>query len=586
MSEFEFIKRIVFREYPGKIALLVLNELFASFIMLIGIGGIITMLGTLLGGEKQLPGILGDIFNTLGLYSASSMQIILFLAILFIIRMVLESFTQYMAANIGIQLNQSIKNELNQALAKASWTEFSTSDQGKYMQVLVNESSLARGAVNDLGGMLAAGIIAVVPLLWMTYYSPTTLAFFFVVSLLFFPAIQKLMKYTQQTGEERIEALKEMNNIVTDNRYLFKTLYIENLLRFRLAIVEKLITVGADIERRQLIYAISNKQIVNFLTIILLLLISYINLVDQARSGTNLIFDLLILERLGTSISNFQQKRQAMMQKIPSYQASLDMIDLFKDSPEIKSEKLQIISLGSGIRLENISFSYPESKRGVQNISLNLPSKGLYFIVGRSGSGKTTLVDLIAGIQKPDSGLLFIDGKKLLSTEAPTLSRIIAYLHQQAYLFTGTLRENLSLGLRNISDEAIIDALKASDSLEIYNKLDEGLDTLILSGGINFSGGERQRLSMTRALVKNARILVLDEPTSSLDSGSEKKVMHSLEKISQGALVLVITHSQEVIQDKKNIYLLDKGNLVWHGDYSELSKREDLINLIRDPNKQ
>ena len=152
---------------------------------------------------------------------------------------------------------------MNKALLSADWIQFSAIDQGKYMQTLVNESSLARGAVNDLGAMLAGGLMTTVLLVWMLFYSFDTFIIFSVIAAIFLLTAQTIMKRTRRAGKQRVNILKEMNNVVTDTRYLFKMLIVENLLPKRVHMTDTLINDAASVERRQAIYSIINTQYIN-----------------------------------------------------------------------------------------------------------------------------------------------------------------------------------------------------------------------------------------------------------------------------------------------------------------------------------
>ena len=171
LSEFQFAKRIIFHEYPGAMLLLVLNELIGAALVLIGLGTVIPFLSGLLGGSGELPGPLGEFLVALGISGWSSIQTLTFLLGLMFLRILLDGVRLYVAGWMGVHLNRTMKERMNNSMISADWERFSTLDHGRYMQCMVAESSLARGAVIDLAAALAYGILTSLLLLWMILYS-------------------------------------------------------------------------------------------------------------------------------------------------------------------------------------------------------------------------------------------------------------------------------------------------------------------------------------------------------------------------------------------------------------------------------
>lgn len=571
MTEFSFYKRIIFKEFPSSISLLIFNELLGTGLLLIGVGTIIPLLSTVLGGQSNLTGPLGTFITELGILSWSIPYTLGFLAVLGVIRIFLDMIRMYLAGSIGVRLNRDLKLKMNQALIEADWQHFSKIDQGKYMQCLIVESSLARGAVNDMAGALAFALITSLLLCFLAIKSPITIIIFVIASSLFLFGNQSLMHKLRETSQQRIDKMAKMNTKVTDIKHSIKFLVAENLIPIVGQDVSILIQKIASVEKLQLFYSVIAKNFVSLLGLITILLVTLINIVVLENNGTNLLFDLIILQRVSSYFSNFQARREGMLQKIPSYDACMHMIKSAGETRHSHTSSKATIKFQDCLSVKNLSYSYDKSTEAISNINFSLPAKGMTLFYGPSGSGKTTTVDLLLGLLPiQGNGKIFYDNQSITSINPSSLSKIIAYVVQDSYILTGSLREFLTIGNNTINDKKIWHFLKLANVDYVVDSLPGKLDTIISSGGEIFSGGERQRLSIARALLREAKILILDEPSSSLDSASEKEIFKTLQNLSSIMLVIVITHSNEVIESMEHILLFENGKIVFEGNNSQL----------------
>jgi ATP-binding cassette subfamily C protein len=203
--------------------------------------------------------------------------------------------------------------------------------------------------------------------------------------------------------------------------------------------------------------------------------------------------------------------------------------------------------LKEGIRLERVSFSYPDGERLFDNFSTFIRANAITGIVGQSGRGKTTLIDLIAGLQKPSAGHIMIDGRELGEEHLPSKKAGLGYLPQDPFFIDGTLRENLvwdSGG--NISDEEIMAVLEQVNAIHLVKRFRKGLDAFIVNYPFTFSGGECQRLALARVLLRRPSVLLLDEATSSLDAENEAIIMEVLAKLKERITIVFVTHRESV----------------------------------------
>ena len=226
------------------------------------------------------------------------------------------------------------------------------------------------------------------------------------------------------------------------------------------------------------------------------------------------------------------------------------------------------------ITYKDVSFAYDKSKTVLKNINLNIKAGQTIALVGNSGGGKSTISTLLPRFYDIKKGQIEIDGINIKDIELQSLRDNIAIVFQDNFLFGGTIRENILLGRKDISEEQLQKILKAACLDEFIASLDDGLDTQIGERGVLVSGGQRQRIAIARAFVKNAPILVLDEATSALDNKSEKIVQQAIDNLMKDRTVLIIAHRLSTIRNADCIVVLNNGEIVERGTHEELLAKD------------
>ena len=218
----------------------------------------------------------------------------------------------------------------------------------------------------------------------------------------------------------------------------------------------------------------------------------------------------------------------------------------------------------------NVSFNYDPETPTLKDISFTAKPGETVALVGTTGAGKSTLVNLLTRFYEYDSGSITIDGLELNTINKSSLRSSVAYVTQDAFLFNGSVRENLILGKRDATDEELWVTLEAANAAPFVRKLSEMLDTNVGERGVKLSGGEKQRLSIARALLKNQPILILDEATASVDSKTEQLIQEALDNLMTSRTAFVIAHRLSTIQNADCIYVLDNGEVIERGTHQEL----------------
>ncbi|VEP13378.1 ABC-type multidrug transport system, ATPase and permease component [Hyella patelloides LEGE 07179] len=220
---------------------------------------------------------------------------------------------------------------------------------------------------------------------------------------------------------------------------------------------------------------------------------------------------------------------------------------------------------------ERVSFGYPHTETiAITDFSLRVEPGETIALVGYSGAGKSTLLNLIIGFVQPTGGKILLDGRDLSTLDKRTYRRFISVVSQETILFAGTVRENILYGSEGVSDTLLQQAIEDANAREFIEELPQGLETTIGENGVKLSGGQRQRLAIARALIRNPRVLILDEATASLDTASESLIQSALERLMQQRTTFVVAHRFSTIRQADRIVVLEKGKIAEIGNYDRL----------------
>lgn len=238
------------------------------------------------------------------------------------------------------------------------------------------------------------------------------------------------------------------------------------------------------------------------------------------------------------------------------------------------------ISHGDSYAFDSVSFHYAADSNVIHGVSFETPAGALTALVGPSGSGKSTLLRLMARFWDYQQGQVRFAGKELRSIAPESLLSQVSMVMQNAYLFRGTIRENLCFGNECITEQQMLDACRKARCHDFVSALPEGYDTVIGEGGATLSGGERQRISLARAFLKDVPILLLDEPTASLDADNEAMVQRALDEISKERTIIMIAHRLKTVRGAQQILVLETGRVTQKGTHNQLVGTDGLYSRL------
>tara|TARA_B100000242_G_scaffold116836_1_gene81577 strand:+ start:27 stop:1019 length:993 start_codon:yes stop_codon:yes gene_type:complete len=250
----------------------------------------------------------------------------------------------------------------------------------------------------------------------------------------------------------------------------------------------------------------------------------------------------------------------------------------------IEDKNLDDLKVHDGtIKFEKVNFNYNSDSRPIlKDVNLDISGGKMTSLVGHSGAGKSTIMNLIPRFYDCLNGEIKIDDQSIKQRKLSSLRKNVSLVSQETTLFDDTILNNIKYANLNASDQEIKEAAKLSFSEEFINLLPNKYDTLIGENGIRLSGGEKQRLSIARAFLKNSKIILLDEATSSLDSETEKKIQDALSYLTKGKTTLVIAHRLSTVLNSHKIYVIDKGEVVAQGNHNELIKNSSIYKNFYD----
>jgi ATP-binding cassette subfamily C protein len=281
--------------------------------------------------------------------------------------------------------------------------------------------------------------------------------------------------------------------------------------------------------------------------LIVLAFVVYVGYSFELIPLTSFFILIILFSRIYPLITTVNTDLNRMISQFASVKLVMTLDDEFAEPDMESHKKIEPLPLDKEIELNHLSFGYEKAQNIFENFSANIPAYHMVGIIGESGKGKTTLLDIIAGLQKPHSGEILIDGQKLDLEKWAQWRNGIGYLPQDSFFIDGSLRENLIWDCRRkITDKEIKTVLRQVNGLSLVNRFKDGLDEQIVNYSFHFSGGERQRLALARVLLREPQILLLDEATSSLDAKSEKQIMELLVSLKEKITILVVTHKTSV----------------------------------------
>ena len=573
MNNIKLLKRL-YKDYSKKF----LKKIFISVFFSVLVAGSTAAIAWLL--DPAIKKIFIDKDQTL----------ILIIPIFIIISFAVKGLSLYFAKATMISVGEEIKKILQfdmiSSLIKADTKLIDKKHSGKFISNLTYDVSHITNLLSDTILVFSKDSLTLIGLLFVMFYQNWKLT---LISIIMIPltgvvakSLGKRMGKVVTQAQEKSGFLNTYLIEIFKNHKLIKIFQKENYEINRAdSHIEKLKDKNKKI---RLIYVRISPVMEMFTGIMIAILIYFSGkLVFNGEININNFFSFLAAMMLAYQpVRSLATVNMAINQGLSAARRILPIIDQ-KNSIIEKDDDTDLEIKNGTIKFENVSFKYDsEEKEVLKSINLELKGEKMTALVGHSGSGKSTILNLIPRFYNILDGDIKIDNQSIYNTKIFSLRKKISIVSQDTTLFDDTIKNNIAYANLDASDEEIIEAAKLSYSEEFINNLPNKYETIIGEDGVRLSGGEKQRISIARALLKKSPIILLDEATSSLDSETEEKIQKAINILTKNRTTLVIAHRLTTILNSNKIYVINNGLVDSSGNHEELIKSSTLYKNYYD----
>ncbi len=482
--------------------------------------------------------------------------------------------------NVSEEVRKDIQTDMFSSLIKADTQLVDNKHSGKFITNLTNDVGQITSLVSTALLNLFKDSLTLMGLLFVMFYQNWKLS---LIAIIMIPlasiAARTLGKRVGKVTTKQMNLAGVLNSYLIEvfkNHKLIKIFQKENYEKKRA--VEK-INDFKETQKKIFEIFVRSSPIMEFLTGIMIAFLIFISakLIENNELEVSNFFSFLAAMMLAYQpVRSLATLNITIQQGLSGARRVLPIID---DTQTIKdkSDAKDLVLEKGEIVFKNINFEYSKSERQILNsINLNIPGEKMTALVGHSGAGKSTILNLIPRFYNSDSGDIKIDNQSIYETTIFSLRKNISLVSQDTTLFDDTIKNNIAYANLDASHKEIEEAAKFSFANEFIEKLPKKYDTLIGENGVRLSGGEKQRLSIARAILKKSPIILLDEATSSLDAETENKIQQAISFLIKGRTTIVIAHRLSTILNSDKIYVIDKGNVVGDGKHNELLKSSEI----------
>ena len=541
----------LFKHQPRKLWLLFLLTLLLGTSSGFSIVLLIPLLQLLTTNTEDSPNQIVTFFNDLAEKTGIQLNletILITYVVLLTVMALLQFWKSLLDANYQQTFIYQIRRRLFRKIIMADWVFLNNKSKTNHIQVLTKEIPNLANYYYFFLRMLTSLIMTASYIVWAMLVSVKFTLFITFTGILLFFLLRKFLFKAFHLGEGYVNSYNHLLKYIDDFWLTVKIAKVHNTEDFYYNKFDAASSSLLDIEyNMQKNHSIPN-LVYRLMGILVLVFVVYIGYRFDLIPLTSFFILIILFARIYPQFTAINTDLNMIISNFASVKLVMKLDKDFPE-PDVNSfEKQEPLRLVNEIAIKNLNFSYAGGKELFQNFNKKIPAFHLIGIVGESGRGKTTFLDIIAGLQTPLSGEISVDGQ-LLNKEVLSRWRTgIGYLPQDSFFIDGTLRENLVWDCRRkITDKEIKNVLKQVNALHLVNRFKNGLNEEIVNYPFHFSGGERQRLALTRVLLRQPQILLLDEATSSLDIENEKQIMELLVGLKSKVTILFVTHRTSVI---------------------------------------
>ena len=512
------------------------------------------------------------------LFINKSETLIFIIPLLIIIAFFVKGISLYSAKFIMIGVAEDVKRDLQNdmfaSLIKADTQRIDEKHTGQFIGNLLNDVNLIVNLISTALLNLFKDSLTLIGLLSVMFYQNWKLSIIAIIMIPFASVVARTLG--KRIGKVSIEQMHKLGTLssylieIFKNHKIIKIFQKEEYEKNR---SKKFIETLKETQRKIAIVFVRASPIMESLTGIMIAIIIFVSakLIMKNELEVSNFFSFLAAMMLAYQpVRSLATLNLSIQQGLAGARNVLPIID---DLPQVKDESnAKDLNVTNGtIKFENVDFKYKNNDNQILNkINLNLPGEKMTALVGQSGAGKSTILNLIPRFYNISEGDIKIDNQSIYGSTLSSLRKNISLVSQETTLFDDSIRNNIAYANLDASENEIKEAAKFSFADEFIEKLPKKYDTLIGENGIRLSGGEKQRLSIARAILKKSPIILLDEATSSLDAETESKIQKAITYLTKGRTTIVIAHRLSTILNSDKIYVINKGKVIGEGNHQEL----------------
>ena len=560
-SDFEYLKRL-YRDYTKKYIKKVLISVFFTFILAMSTSSVAYLLDPAI---KEL------------FVKQDNKSMMYFIPLLIILAFSFKGISLYLAKVIMIgvaeEVRKDIQTDMFRSLVNADTKVINNKHSGKFISNLTNDVSMITNLVSTAILNLFKDSLTLLGLLAVMFYQNWKLSLIAIIMIPLASVAAKSLgkRIGKVTNQQMIKAgaLSTYFFEIFKNHQLIKIFQKET---YEIIRADKFLKSFKETQKKLQIVFVRASPIMEFLTGLMIAFLIYIAaiLVSNNELEVSNFFSFLAAMMLAYQpVRSLATLNIAIQQGLAGAKRVLPIID---DKPQIRDlENAEDLNYENGeIIFENVNFNYNHLERVLKSANIHFAGKKMTALVGHSGAGKSTIMSLIPRFYNIESGDIKIDGQSIYKKTLKSLREGISLVSQDTTLFDDTIRNNIAYAKLDATDQEIEDAAKKSFANEFIEKLPQKYETIIGENGTRLSGGEKQRLSIARAMLKKSPIILLDEATSSLDAETESKIQKAINLLTKGRTTVVIAHRLSTILNSDKIYVIDNGEIVGSGIHEEL----------------